>query len=89
MQKICIEKPTSTAQLLEHYRGLPEEKMLNALASLPILIPDDGIEAEFSGGLKQLILQGRKNRLNKLVEKEKTEGLTKDEKDFLRRLLQF
>ncbi|MDD2864456.1 MAG: DNA primase [Methylococcales bacterium] len=89
VQKICIEKPTSTAQLLEHYRGLPEEKMLNALASLPILIPDDGIEAEFSGGLKQLILQGRKNRLNKLVEKEKTEGLTKDEKDFLRRLLQF
>jgi uncharacterized protein YnzC (UPF0291/DUF896 family) len=36
-----------------------------------------------------LILQGRKNRLNKLVEKEKTEGLNKDEKDFLRRLLQF
>jgi DNA primase len=89
VQKICTEKPTSTAQLLEHYRGLPEEKMLNALASLPILIPEEGIEAEFSGGLKQLILQGRKNRLNKLVEKEKTEGLNKDEKDFLRRLLQF
>jgi DNA primase len=89
VQRICTEKPSSTAQLLEHYRGLPEEKMLNALAFLPILTPDEGIDAEFLGALNQLILQGRKNRLNTLVEKEKTEGLSKDEKDFLRRLLQF
>jgi DNA primase len=88
VQRIYAEKPTSTAQLLEHYRGLPEEKMLNALASLTIFIPDDGVEAEFLGALKQLIAQGRINRLNKLVEKEKTVGLTQEEKDFLRRLLQ-
>jgi len=88
VQKICAEKPTSTAQLLEHYRGLPEEKMLNALASLPIFIPNEGIEAEFSGALKKLVLQGRKNRLEKLLQQEQAVGLNPQEKEILRDLLQ-
>lgn len=88
VQQICVEKPISTAQLLEHYRGLPEEKMLNALASLPTFIPDEGVEAEFLGALKQLVTQGRKNRLNKLVEQEQSVGLNQQEKEILRDLLQ-
>lgn len=88
VQKICTEKPATSAQLLEHYRGLPEEKMLNALAFLPILVPEEGIEAEFIGALRRLILQGRKNRLEKLVQQEKEVGLNETEKEILRNLLQ-
>ena len=87
VQKICDEKPATTAHLLEHYRGEPEEKMLNALAFLPILIPDDGIDAEFSGALNQLILQGRKNRLEKLQIQATTVGLSDPEKEILLQLL--
>lgn len=87
VQQICAEKPETTAQLLEHYRGLSEEKMLNALAFLPVFIPEEGIEAEFLGGLKQLILQGRKNRLAKLIEQEQAVGLNDSEKNILRQLL--
>ena len=61
--------------------------MLNALAFLPILIPDDGIDAEFSGALNQLILQGRKNRLEKLQIQATTVGLSDPEKEILLQLL--
>ena len=88
VQQICADKPSSTAQILEHYRGLPEEKMLNALASLPVFIPEAGIEAEFLGALKQLVSQGRKNRLAKLVQQEQSVGLNSQEKEILRGLLQ-
>ncbi len=87
VQKICTEKPTSTAQFLEHYRNLPEEKMLNALASLPIFIPDDGIEAEFIGALKRLISQGQKNRLDKLQLKATQNELSDIEKEVLIQLV--
>ncbi len=88
VQQICVEKPTTTAQFLEHYRNSPDEKMLNALASLTILIPEEGIEAEFDGALNQLISQGRKNRLDKLQIQATTSGLSEDEKEILRNLLQ-
>jgi hypothetical protein len=89
VQKICIEKPATIAQFLEHYRGLPDEKMLNALASLPILIPEEGVEAEFDGALNQLILQGRKNRLEKLQIQATTSSLSEEEEKVLRNLVQF
>ncbi len=87
VQTICAEKPTKTAQLLEYYRGQPEEKMLNTLAFQPMLIPEEGIEAEFFGALDKLILQGRTtNRLEKLLIQEKTVGLNDQEKEVLLQL---
>ncbi len=87
-EKICAVKPATTAQLLEHYREMPDEKILNILACLPILLPDEGIDAEFSGALKQLILHGRKNRLAKLqIKATTTEGLNDYEKGVLLQLL--
>jgi DNA primase len=88
VQQICDEKPATTAQLLEHYRGKKEEKMLNALAFLPILIPEECVDTEFLGALNQLISQGRKNRLDKLQIQAKTVGLNDQEKEILRDLLQ-
>jgi DNA primase len=87
VQQICAEKSATTAQLLEHCRGQKEEKMLNTLAFLPILIPDEGIEAEFSGALNQLISQGRKNRLEKLQIQATTGSLSDTEKEILLNLL--
>jgi DNA primase len=87
VQQICLEKPATTAQLLEHYRGLPNEKFLNLLAFLPVLIPDEGVETEFTGALNQLVVQGRKNRLEKLQIQAATVNLNDDEKETLLRLL--
>jgi DNA primase len=87
VKQICLEKPSTTAQLLEHSRGSAEEKMLNALACLPIFIPEQGIETEFCGALNQLISQSRKNRLEKLQIQATTSGLNAQEKDVLLRLL--
>jgi len=87
VQQICFEKPATTAQLLEHYRGSSGEKFLNVLAFLPVLIPDEGVEAEFTGALNQLVIQGRKNRLEKLQIQAATVNLNDDEKEMLLRLL--
>ncbi len=86
VQAICAEKPATTAQLLEHYREKPEEKMLKALASLPILVPEEGIEAEFTGALTRLITQARQTRLEKLQIQATTRDLTDQEKEILRDL---
>ncbi len=88
VQTICAEKPATTAQLLEYYRNQPKEKMLNTLAFLPIPLPEESIEAEFIGALNQLILQERKNRLDKLQIQADTVGLNDSEKEILKNLLQ-
>jgi len=62
--------------------------MLNTLAFLPIPLPEESIEAEFMGALNQLILQERKNRLDKLQIQADTVGLNDSEKEILKNLLQ-
>lgn len=86
VQSICMQKPATTAQLLEHYREKPEEKMLKALASLPILVPEEGIEAEFTGALTRLLTQAKQTRLEKLQIQATTRDLTDQEKEILRDL---
>ncbi|MEI7796258.1 MAG: DNA primase [Methylococcaceae bacterium] len=87
VQKICAEKPATTAHLLEHYRGQKEEKMLNTLAFLPIPLPEESVEAEFMGALNQLLAQAKQTRLEKLLVQENTVGLNDSEKEILRHLL--
>ncbi len=86
VQAICVERPATTAQLLEHYREKPEEKMLKALASLPILVPEEGIEAEFIGALTRLLTQAKQTRLEKLQIQATKRDLTDQEKEILRDL---
>jgi DNA primase len=87
VQTIDVHKPETTAQLLEFYRGEPEEKILNALAALPILVSEKAVEAEFSGALNQFIVQAKQTRLEKLLAQETAVGLNDAEKDVLRQLL--
>jgi DNA primase len=75
------------AGLVEGFRGLAEEKHVNALANLPLLIPEGGIESEFSDSLQRLVEQARDGELEKLLEKEKSEGLNKEERALLPKLL--
>ncbi len=86
VQKICIEKPATIAQLLEHYRGQPEENMVNALAYLSVLVPEEGIEAEFTGALTRLLTKAKETRLEKLQIQATTRDLTDQEKEILRDL---
>ena len=87
VQMICNEKPATTAQLLEHYRGQAEENFLNELAFLPILVPEEGIEREFIGALNQLLAQAKQTRLEKLQIQAATTGLNDHEKEILLNLL--
>jgi DNA primase len=84
---IITYKPETTAQLLEFYRDKPEEKVLNALAALPILVSEKAVESEFSGALMQFIVQAKQTRLEKLLAQETAVGLNDEEKEILRQLL--
>ena len=87
LQTIISKRPSNAGVLTEHYRGTAQEKSVKALAFLDLLIPDDGVEAEFCDALDRLIAQARSAGLDKLLAKEKTRGLSTDEKELLRKML--
>lgn len=75
----ALENPKlNLAGLLERFRGLPEERQLQALARLEIQIPD--VEREFDGALVRLLQQGREQQLDLLLAKEKEQGLDPQER---------
>ena len=86
-RRILANNEITMAGLVEGFRGLAEEKHVNALANLPLLIPEGGIESEFSDSLQRLVEQARDGELEKLLEKEKSEGLNKEERALLPKLL--
>jgi DNA primase len=73
--------------LLEHWRDKPDAPHLFKLASLPLPIPENGIEKEFFGALQRLTEQHRKQETNKLLDKARTTSLSAEERDELKRLL--
>ncbi|MDP2903269.1 MAG: DNA primase [Methylovulum sp.] len=87
LQVIADKKPTNYGVLLEAYRDHADEAIVKKLASLDLLTPEDGVEAEFSGALDKLLAQGRESRCARLLVKEKTMGLSPQEKEELKRLL--
>jgi DNA primase len=72
---------------VESYRGAAEEKPVKALAFLDLLVPDEGVEAEFCDALDRLLDQARSAGLERLLAKEKTKGLDSQEKEMLRKML--
>jgi DNA primase len=87
LQVLLTNKPANSGVLLESYRGHVDEPIVIKLASRDMLIPAEGIEAEFSDALEKLLSQAKKDSLEKLLDKEKGRGLNKSEKDLLRKLL--
>ncbi|MGR9086827.1 MAG: DNA primase [Gammaproteobacteria bacterium] len=87
LRNILAKKPATTGMLLEMFRDSPDEKFVKALAFLPLAVPPDGVEIEFSDAVERLLDQSRLSVLNKLLSKEQSIGLTGEEKDLLRHLL--
>ncbi len=84
---IVEKKPTNAGVLIEYFRGTAQEKPVKALAFLDLLVPDDGVEAEFSDAMDRLLAQARTAGLDKLLAKEKAQGLSSEEKELLRKML--
>ncbi len=87
LQAITEVKPKNAAVLVEYFRGKPSEKVVNTLINWNFFILEQGVEAEFSGALDRLFEQMKEVVLNQLLEKERSDGLTQDEKGQLRKLL--
>ncbi len=83
---IADKSPANAAILLECYRNTAEEKSIKALALLDLLIPDEGIEAEFCDSLDRLLTQARDAIWARLLDKSKIEGLDAQEKELLRKI---
>ena len=85
-------KPANTAVLLEHYRNHPNEKVIKDLASLRLLtsgqdVEMEGREKEFGDALDRLLVQENNACIDRLLAKEKANGLVRTEKELLRKLL--
>lgn len=87
LRMILDKKPTNAAVLVELYRGAAEEKLVKALAFLDLLVPDEGVEAEFCGALDQLLKQARDVGIDRLLVKQETKGLDAQEKEVLLKML--
>lgn len=86
LQVIVDKESVNTAVLIEHYRDTAEEKSVKALASLDLLIPDSGVEAEFCDALNGLLKQGREAGIARLQAKAQSTGLDAQEKETLVKL---
>ncbi|MGH8551048.1 MAG: DNA primase [Methylococcales bacterium] len=86
--EIIRQQPRITpGGLLERFRGKAEEDSIRTLAESELIVPDDGIEAEFSGALSRILEQENDKRIVSLLEKADNTSLTSKERAELRRLL--
>jgi DNA primase len=87
LHMISDKKPTNYGVLLEAYRDHADEAIVKKLASFDLLIPDDGIEAEFCDALNGLLKQGREAAIAKLQAKADSKGLDIQEQETLVKML--
>ncbi|MEJ6474344.1 DNA primase [Pseudoalteromonas piscicida] len=81
LQSLCHQNPKiNTAQLLEHYREQPEFDALKKLAVWQHGVAEDRLVDEFKNTFQFIEDQCLNYRLETLFIKEKTEGLTNDER---------
>lgn len=73
--------------LLERFRGAPEEVSVRLLAEAELMVPDEGVEAEFSDALSRVLDQESEKRTVHLLEKAGRGSLTIEEREELRLLL--
>ena len=87
LQMITDKKPTNYGVLLEVFRDHSDEAIVKKLATLDLLIPDGGTEAEFCDALSRLIQQGRSAGIAKLQAKAQSKGLDSQEQETLVKML--
>lgn len=87
LQVINAQNPANVGILLEFYRGSVDEKTVKGLAFLDLLLPEDGVEAEFCDALNRLLAQARSAVVDRLLIKGKEQGLGLKDKEMLRKML--
>lgn len=68
---------------MEHYRGLPEEKTIIALAFLDVYVVEDKVEEVFFDALSVLLNQAREACVLRLQAKAQTQNLDEQEQALL------
>ena len=77
----------TTAQVLERWRDRPDGAPLARLAAAEALVQDGAAaEQELERALERLVEQARKLKLDRLIEKDRAEGLSSEEKLEIQRL---
>ncbi|PJG83582.1 DNA primase [Caviibacterium pharyngocola] len=85
---LCRERVgITTGQILEYWRDTETARPLEILATWDHLIDDEKIETTFRETLKYFYLQLVDKNIDRLIAKERTEGLTLSEKQDLAQLL--
>ncbi len=81
------EPNITTAGLLERWRHHDEGRHLGKLAALEVPVEDEfDPEAELEACLDQLVIAGRRDRIDFLIEKQRASSLTDEEKAEFRQL---
>ncbi len=85
---IIVNHPNiKVPSLLEYFRGAEEEKHIRVMVSYKFYITGDALKDEFSGAIDRLIEQGKEQRLDELIAKERASGLAdQEQKELLSRL---
>lgn len=73
----------NTASLIEYWRGQKEESFVASLACWEHTIPENGIQNQFVGTIRQLNLLEIDEEINRLLAKATQDGLAEDEKQEL------
>ncbi len=73
--------------LFEFFRGVDEEKYIKIMMNHEFYITGEALKDEFSGAIDRLIDQGKEQRLDELIAKERASGLAdQEQKELLSRL---
>jgi DNA primase len=70
----------TTALLREYWRGQKEEGWIAAFATWQHMVPEAGLKGEFLGAIRQIIIQGLDEEINRLLAKAAQVGLLEEEK---------
>ena len=89
MLDLLRERPHLTqGALLEHWRDTDTGRALERLATVDIMVPEDGLENAFSDAMLWLHRQRADRRADELLRKARQNSLSSAEKHELRALLQ-
>lgn len=82
IEMLQVEPHLSSAQVIERFRDRPEHARLSELAALPLPELDEAaVGRELAGCIPHLIAEaGPQRRIDALIDKAETEGLTDEEK---------
>lgn len=77
----------TTAHIIEHWRDDPAYQYLVRLAQADLLLSDNQLQQELQASLKRLQTLATQHRIDQLIQRSRTQSLTRDEQQELQQLL--